>query len=206
MALATLSDLRTAALGPRTDLVSSFDELLALAEQRIYFGGDGFEPVRIREMESSDDIAFTDGEADLPDGFLDKRALIWPGYSEPVGYESPALFYGQQYARQGYPYPLAYTVEGTSIYVSPSLSGTAKLLHYTKAAALADDSGNVILANFPGIYLYGLQIEVFRKTRDTDEEAKSLKRYADAVFAANRHAMISRSFGGPLKRKVGFGV
>lgn len=218
MPLANLGDLRTAALGPRTDLVGSFPEILALAEQRIYFGGDGFEPLRIRQMEKTAPIVFTDGTADLPADFLDKRSLIWPGYMEPVGYESPTQFYGQEYARQGFAYPLAYTVEGLAIKVSPALTGTAKLLHYAKAPTVddtdvetgeplsADGDTNDILLSFPGIYLYGCQIEVYRKTRNADEEAKSVKRYADAVFAANRYTMVSRSFGGPLKRKVGFGV
>jgi len=206
--LNSLADLRAAALGPRTDLVPQFDGILSLAEQRIYFGGAGVGPLRIREMEETAALTFVDGKATLPGGYLDKRALYWRGaQTVSVSYEPPSVFYPAETDRAGFPYPLAYTIEGNTIIIPGTSAGEGQLLHYAKAAALvAEGDSNVILASFPGVYLYGCQAEVFRHTRDADEEAKALRRYADAVDAANRYTMISRSVGGPMKRKVGFGV
>ena len=42
--------------------------------------------------------------------------------------------------------------------------------------------------------------------RNDDEMAKALKMYADAVTAANAQALVARVYGGPMKRRVGFGV
>lgn len=207
MALDSLSGLRSAALIVRTDLVPRFSDFLALAEQRMYFGGDGVPPLRIRDLEATSDLDFTDGAGVLPDGYLDKRALYWEGsQTVSISFEPPSVFYPMSACRAGGSYPEAYTVEGNAIKVSPALTGTAKLLHYSKAAALESDGDtNVILDNFPGVYLYGVQIEVYRATRDSEQD-NALRRYGDAVDAANRYTMISRSLGGPMKRRVGFAI
>jgi hypothetical protein len=182
----------------------------------MYFGGDGVPPLRIRDMESTADLSFVDGVADLPDDYLDKRDLYWEGSQTiSVSYEPPSVFYPLEKSRAGVPYPLGYTVEGSLIKVSGSLNGTGKLLHYTKAPTLDDDGEptgepltqdgdtNVILQKFPGVYLYGVQIEIYRMTRDA-EQANALQRYGDAVQAANTYALVSRSHGGPMRRRVGF--
>lgn len=208
MALGTLGDLRAAVCATRADMVERFLDILALAEQRMYYGGDGVSPLRIRAMEATADLEFTSGMASLPATFLDKRAIIWPGMQAvSVSYEPPGTFYANEASRTGGSYPEAYTIEGDTIKVSPAVTGTAKLLHYAKADALAlDNDTNVILQAFPGVYLYGCQVELSRMTRDATQEQLSLKRYADAVHAANTHTMLSRTFGGPLRKAVGFAI
>ena len=208
MALGTLGDLRGSVLITRSDLVGQFGDILALAEQRIYYGGDGVPPLRIRAMESTADLSFTDGSAALPPEYLDKRALYWPGnITVAVDYEPPHSFYGQEHERRGGAYPEAYTVEGNTIKVSPGLTGTGKLLHYSKAAAMvADNDTNVVLTAFPGVYLYGCQVEMYRITRDANQEGMALRRYADAVGAANTYTLVSRTLGGGLKKRVGLAM
>lgn len=208
MALGTLGDLRSAVLITRSDLVGRFTDILALAEQRMYYGGDGVPPLRVRNLEATVDVAFVSGAASLPAGYLDKRALYWRGaVTVPVAYEPPDLFYGQEIARQSGSLPEAYTVEGSTIKITPSLTGTAKMLYHGMAATLAaDNDTNAILSTFPGVYLYGCQVELARVTRDATQEQLALRRYADAVTAANAYAVVSRTFGGVLKRKVGFAI
>ena len=208
MALANLGELRTAALGPRTDMVGSFGDFLALAEQRIYYGGGGAAPLRVLPMEASSTVTFTDGVATLPSGYLDKRSLYWDGAQlVPLSYEPPSVFYPMMSLRTGATVPSAYTVEGNSIKVSPALSGTATMLSYSKLTSMTtDNTFNAILTNWPGVYLFGTQIELYRTLRNDDEMAKALKMYADAVTAANAQALVARVYGGPMKRRVGFGV
>lgn len=208
MALGTLGDLRSAVLITRSDLVGRFADILALAEQRMYYGGDGVPPLRVRNLEATVDVAFVSGAASLPADYLDKRALYWRGaVTVPVAYEPPDLFYGQEIARQSGSLPEAYTVEGSTIKITPSLTGTAKMLYHGMAATLAaDNDTNAILSTFPGVYLYGCQVELARVTRDATQEQLALRRYADAVTAANAYAVVSRTFGGVLKRKVGFAI
>lgn len=211
MPLANLGELRTAVLGLRTEQTATFaSEILPLAEQRIFYGDGPLPPLRVLPMETSDDLSFTDGVAALPADFLDKRALYWVGTGGQVSspsYEPPSTFYPESYARMGGSWPLAYTIEGETVKISPELTGTAKLLYYQRPAEMEEDEDtNVILAKWPGVYLFSCQIDLYRLLRNDGELAKVRQFYADAVGAANRQAMVARTFGGTLKKKVGFGV
>lgn len=211
MTLSTLAELRSAALGLRTDMTARFaSEILPLAEQRIFYGDGPIAPLRVLPMEASDEITFTDGAAELPADFLDKRAVYWSGAGGQVSslaYEPPSTFYQQDYARRGGSFPLAYTVEGNTIKLSPGLTGDATLLYYARPDAMEEDTDtNVILAKWPGVYLFSCQIDLYRLLRNDGELQKVRQFYADAVAAANRQTLIARSFGGPLKKKVGFAI
>lgn len=205
MALGTLAQLRTAALGPRTDLTSQFPDILALAEQRIFYGDGTIAPLRVLPMEGSATLTFTDGVASLPADFLDKRAIYWSAtWAVSLVYEPPSIFYPLALERAGGSYPEAYTLEGNSVKVSPALTGSATLLYYQRPTAMsADGDSNAILLKWPGVYLFGCQLEVYRITRNAEELVKTKQMYADAVSAANNQAMIARTFGGPLRRRVG---
>ena len=211
MALANLGELRTAVLGLRTDMAARFAaEILPLAEQRIFYGDGPLAPLRVLPMEVSDDLVFSEGEATLPADFLDKRALYWTGTGRQtvsLSYEPPSVFYPQAYCRQGGPFPVAYTLEGNTVKVSPSLTGEATLLYYARPPAMASDGdSNAILANWPGVYLFSCQMDLYRLLRNDGELAKVRQFYADALGAANRQALVARTFGGTLKKRVGFGV
>ncbi|WBT40164.1 phage adaptor protein [Hyphomicrobium sp. DMF-1] len=211
MALGNLAELRTAALGLRTDMASKFSsEILPLAEQRIFYGDGPLQPLRVLPMETSQNLSFTSGSATLPTDFLDKRALYWEGAAGQIvslSYEPPAVFYQESYNRRGGSFPMAYTVEGNTAKISPALTGTARLLYYQRPAAMSGDTDtNVILAKWPGVYLFSCQIDLYRLLRNDDELTKVRQFYADAVAAANRQALVARTFGGTLKKRVGFGV
>lgn len=211
--IATLGDLRTAVLHLRTDQDVRFGEFLQLAEQRIYLGGLPDErgdmlaqPVRIREMETTADVTITGGTGPLPAGYLDKRLAYWVGaQTVDLGYEPPEVFWPSSPVRAGMPLPVAYTIEGSSIRVSPAVSGTLKLLHYARAAPLADSGDtNVILSAHPDIYFHGCQIELYRSIRNDGRRLQSERDYIAAVTAANRHAVTSRMGGGALRRRSGW--
>lgn len=209
MALATLGDLRAAVLGLRTDMTARFaSEILPLAEQRIFYGDGPLAPLRVLPMEVSDGITFTDGTASLPSDFLDKRALYWTGAGGQVSslsYEPPSVFYTQDYCRRGGPFPLAYTIEGNTVKVSPGLNGDATLLYYARPAAMEEDGDtNDILAKWPGVYLFSCQVDLYRLLRNDGELQKVRQFYADALGAANRQTLVARSIGGPMKRRMGF--
>lgn len=208
MALSTLAEIRSAALGLRTDMLSRFAaEMLPLAEQRIFYGDGPLNPLRVLPMEETQDLEFTDGAAALPAGYLDKRALYWEAEPESLGYEPPSTFYPSLRRRQGAARPLAYTIEGQTVKIAPALTGTAKLLFYKRPAAMTEDGHtNAILAAWPGVYLYSLQMELFRLLRNDGELAKVRQWYADAIEAANRQTLVARSLGAPLRKRVGFGV
>jgi hypothetical protein len=208
MALGTLAEIRTAALGPRTDMVSRFADFIALAEQRMYYGGNGVPPLRVLPMEYSEPVTFASGVAPLPASFLDKRALYVTDRPEALSYEPPSVFYPMAYDRRGMSFPVAYTIEANSLKISPESNATANLLYYRRLATpTADADTNDILTRYPGVYLFGTQVELYRELRNPDEMQRALQMYADAVQAANNQAMIARTFGGPVrKRLMGLGV
>lgn len=211
MALATLAELRTQVLGLRTDMTAQFAaEILPLAEQRIFYGDGPLPPLRVLPMETNASLSFTDGVASLPAAFLDKRALYWEGtggQAASVSYEPPSVFYPAAYNRRGGSWPVAYTVEGTSVKLAPALTGSARLLYYARPTAMTQDGHtNSILTSWPGVYLFSCQIDLYRLLRNDGELAKVRQFYADAVEAANRQAVVARTFGGTLKKRVGFGV
>lgn len=211
MALATLAELRTAVLDLRTDLSSKFSsEILPLAEERIYYGDGPVPPLRVLAMETSANLSFTSGSATLPAAFLDKRALYWVGsggQTVSLSYEPPSVFYPASYARLGGSWPSAYTIEGTTVKIAPELTGTAKLLYYARPTAMTQDAHtNAILTTWPGVYLFGCQIERFRLERNDSEMAKARQMYADAITAANKQAVAARSLGGPMRKRVGFAI
>lgn len=210
MALGTLAELRSAALGLRTDLSGQFGDFLALAEQRMFYGSasEGVSPLRVLPMETTVDVSFTAGVGTLPTNYLDKRALYWEGtYSVSLTYEPPSLFYPLSYSRRSGSLPEAYTVEGNTVKISPALTGTAKMLYFARPAALsADPDTNAILTKWPGIYLFGCQIEMYRVLRDDAEMIKAARMYADAVSSANSQTITARAYGGPMRRRAGFAV
>jgi hypothetical protein len=202
-----------------------------LPRTEIGIGGHGVAPLRVLPMESSDEVTFVDGVAPLPSGFLDKRALYISNRPEALSYEPPSVFHAMTYDRRGLSYPVSYTIEGNSIKIAPAVNVTANLLYYRRlvtpedteavrdrfTSILYDRDGddvtrrsvttNDILTRYPGVYLFGTQVELYRTLRNPDEMQVALRMYADAVQAANSQAMLARTFGGPVrKRLMGLGV
>jgi hypothetical protein len=194
---------------------SAFDQeipgFVALAEARMWYGfgryGDQLysEPVRCRAMETTEDeLEFTDGEAELPADYIDKRNLYWPSnpIAEPL-YESPALFWPQRSNAAGSTRPLGYTVEGTKLLIRPALSGNATLLYFKKLDALVDGSdSNWILVNAPGAYFYGTLIEAWRHLRNDTKLMEAIAAYNGIVSALNATEAHARLSGGRLVRRV----
>lgn len=208
MALGNLGQIRTAALGSRVDMASKFADFVDLAEQRMYYGGSGVPPLRVLAMEISEPVSFVNGVATLPAAFLDKRALYVPDRYEALSYEPPTVFYPELTATRGTPHVQAYTIEGYSIKIRPAITVSATLLYYRRLTTpVVDGDTNDIMARYPGIYLFGTQVELYRELRNAEQMQTALQMYADAVQAANNQAVMARTYGGPVrKRLMGLGV
>lgn len=194
---------------------STFDQeipgFVALAESRMWYGfgksGDQLhsEPLRCRAMEiTEDEFTFTDGAATLPTDYLDKRHLYWP--SNPIAspnYEPPMVFWPSRANAQGSTRPTAYTIEGTSCFIRPALTGDATLLYYKKLDALEESAdSNWILLNAPGAYFYGTLIEAWRHLRNDAKLGEALTAYNGIVSALNATEAHARFSGGRLVRRV----
>jgi len=194
---------------------SAFDQeipgFVTLAEARMWYGfgksGDPLysAPLRCRAMETTEpEFSFTNGEAELPEDYLDKRHLYWP--SNPIAspnYEAPMVFWPSRTNAQGSNRPIAYTIEGNSCFLRPAVTGDATLLYYRKLTPLvnAGDS-NWILANAPGAYFYGTLIEAWRFIRNADKLMEAITAYNGIVGALNATESRARFSGGRMVRRV----
>ena len=171
---------------------AEWPRMLAKAEQRMKWGsGDPVRTprLRLRGMEHTATVTFTDGVATLPADYLEAKTLTWAGDYPVSPKYRPATDFASSLAESS-GYPAIYTIENGSIRVKPAVSGDANLLYYrTLAAATAGQ--NWVMANAPAVYEHGCLYEAYRFLRNEAEAAKSISDYAAAVYglcSADAHA------------------
>lgn len=186
MAISTYAELQTAGANwlDREDLTSRIPEFIALAEADINATFD------VRTMES--DVTLT--------GVVGSRFIAIPaGYREPqnLWLQWPGSA-GRESLRQVPPelmvvstvnsIPSAWGVDGTNIaFDCPLSSITAYTLTLRMIGGLAlSDAAptNLILTNYPNVYLFGLMKEASPFLRDDDATSVWEQKYQDAVAKA----------------------
>lgn len=206
MGIATTADLKAAiaAFLNRSNLTAQIPTFIQLAETRIAYGSrEGAftcEPLRIRGMETSADVAVTGQTASLPSGYLQARRFYLAGDTvQELSYVVPDLFW-RTYISVCSGTPTRFTVEGENFVFGPTPDGayTGKCLYYQKWAALVNDSDtNWLLTNAPGVYLHGALLEAYRFTRNLDKAADEHAAFCGAVDALNLADKADRFSGSP---------
>ena len=205
MAIASYVDLKTAVATflNRSNLTALIPDFIALAETRMMYGMQGqivCEPLRIRAMETSADVAISGQTASLPTGYLQSRRFYIN--TDPIGelgYIVPDVFW-RTYISSTTGQPRRFTVEGENFVFGPTPDGayTGKILYYQKLAALAnDDDTNWVLTNAPGIYLHGALAEAYAYARNSEKALEELAVYAGGVNALNLADKADRFSGSP---------
>lgn len=154
MALGTYAEMKASVASwlARDDLTAFIPDFIRLAET------DFNARLRLLQMEYTADLTI-DGETIVqPDGWIETQRFYIDGtprqYLEFVTpFQADEMFQGDSAGRT-----LAYTIEGGNFRFLPvgGSGGTGKILYYKRFEALSGDSDtNFILANFPGIYLFG---------------------------------------------------
>lgn len=163
------------------------------AEEMIFIGSAGTEPVRVAAMETSTDLTFTNGAATLPVGFLQQTRLYWDSDLNIVPrFVTLDEFYAHRSRETGHAFALRYTVEGTSMLISPASSGTGKLRYYAKPAALsADTDTNWLLTNVPSLYFSAACFHAYRYLRNDAKVSEHLGAFQSAVAAVQRYDLKS---------------
>lgn len=175
MSLSTYGGIKTAIasyLGGRTDLTSQIVDAVTLAETRIHYGTDHevmpSKPLRIRAMETREDITINAEYVSLPTGYLGARRFHIDGYAPSLDYVTPEQA-SDWYVSTATGRPGWFTLEGDYFRFKPvpDSTYTGKLLYYKKFTAFAaDGDSNWLTANAPGAYLYGALIEMMPYTRN----------------------------------------
>jgi hypothetical protein len=159
-----------------TDIASRFDDILALHEQRMYYGAKevpgmlpAFERLRIREMEYADTAFVLAATVAQPTGFLE---LIEASLNNGLGplditHEGVIASYGEQ----TFPQPRVLAISGANfrVWPDPGSAYTATLRYYKKLTSPSgSNSTNWILTNAPGLYLNGCLMQAAIYIGDID--------------------------------------
>ena len=120
--------------------------------------------LRVRQMESSDDLTTSSGAVALPSDFNAVRSLVWNGsVNQVLDYMTPRLFmayHPDTTNTEGT--PTIYTIEGETLRIKPVDDDTDAftLRYWARLDALdADDATNWLLTAYPDCYLFGALVE-----------------------------------------------
>lgn len=189
---------------------AKFDDALprfvAGAEQRMFYGSDApfpSEAIRLRAMETTDGVTLTAGVGDLPADYLAARSLRWmtAPYSQPK-YQAPENFWADRYDLTNGS-PVAFTIEGSKLHVSPKVTGDITLAYYALPAALeTETSTNAVLTAHPMIYFHAVLIEAYLWLRNTTKAQESYANFTGAVSGLLNSDRKARQGGNQLAMRI----
>lgn len=162
--------------------------------------------LRVYQMEA--EVNLTEAATvDLPDDFLDVVSLYRNTQPRTVLTPRPPQTLQNDYTSSGV--PQYYSVEDGRLHLSPSPNGPEQLVlrYFSKVSDLsADDSGNVILTNYPAVYIYGVLTHHALLIRDQKAVTNWSTAYMEAKNQARKASNKYRSGAGPMRpviRSVG---
>ena len=183
MAISSYSDLKAAVADwlNRSDLTATIPNFIALAEADINSHFD------LRTVESDQLVSATPGSryVALPTGFREAQNLWinWPyGRGTPLRFVTPELL--TTIATPGA--PLMWCIDGDNIaFEKPADQAYSLTLRMIGGVGLSDTSpANLILTNYPNVYLYGALREAAPYLRDPEASGLWEAKYADAITKA----------------------
>lgn len=206
MALTTFTELKSAILdwAERSDLASKAADFVTLSDARIRkaLAKSG---LRVREMETEDDLTPTSGVCTLPADFMAvKRVQARTSSPRRLEYKSPDWL-DEAYPDSASGDPAFYTIEGSELRMAPVTSSDIRLVYFGYPAPLTDaNATNWLLAKYPDVYLYGGLLELCIHIPDIDGIARWTPFFEQAIndigssaFGANLSPGTSRASTGP---------
>ena len=185
------------------------ETFVRFTEDRIYNGqghmGDALycPPLRAPEMEVSSPLTFVAGAAVKPDDMNTLRVLRRLGDDTGLDYLTPKQFWIRDAQPDGTTSPAYYTVEGSTIRVTPSYDGDLEILYFKTFTPLSvDNPANDLVTKYPMLYLSGCLFEAFSYLQEPDLAAGHWERYKSQVSGINQSIASTRFGGGPLAIRV----
>jgi hypothetical protein len=173
----------------RDDLTSAIPTFVRLAESRIR------DKVRVRDMETTADLAISSQSTALPAGFLGLRRLIMDSTTyRAMEYIPPDSAWRNRNLMTG-GNPEKYTIEGNNLVVFPGPGSAidAKITYFKAYDALSEDADtNWLLTNAYDVYLYSTMAEAKSYIEDDEQAAKYLNQFNAACDRVNDTARRSR--------------
>ncbi len=161
MALTTYNELRDAVADymARGDLSNQIVDCIDL------FGREANRRLRVRDMETTDDLTPVDGDAELPEDYLSWRRVTWLGDSQrELEYAHPS-YLASLYPSTVEGTPSHFTIQGGLIKIRPASTTDIRLDYFAKITPLSEGT-NWLFEAHPDAYLAGALFEAHMLTKD----------------------------------------
>lgn len=195
-------------------LAAQFDNYLANCERRIYYGyaTDDMsnplrsDPLRIPEMQTVD-TAFTPGVSGTvaqPTNFVELISVYKnTGTAAPMQIVAERIIDGYAGLTTGAVQLIAVSGMNFRFWDFPAATDTFTLRSYQKLTTPSASASNLILTNYPDVYLYGCLIEASIMTQDPTSAGYYLGLYNSSVAGLNARTQRITASANPVMRVRG---
>ena len=200
-----LSAVQSGCARSDTTFNNQVEQFVANAEERI-FRGVGLpndplysEAIRVPEMLTDTTLAFTDGEATTPSGWLDFHRFSRASDQVGIDFMSPdALALRIADTDSGNPRWMA--IEGNTVMFGPDgYTGDIEIVHYAKPTGISENNTtNAVLTAYPTLYLEGTLFEAYTWMRDGTAAQTHLAKFRSIASGIMAHCAPR-----PLQRRQG---
>lgn len=190
-----VSEVKTWCARSDSTFSNRFPVFVALAESRIYLGhgkpGDALysAPLRSKVMETEGTITLTSGKGTIPADAVHIRRIFRDGDQEGIIYAPPHLFSTMNASAVNGANPYYYTVEGSTLRVTPSMDTNLSILYYKRfdAITLTNKTGPLI-EEHGTLYFKAVMAYAMTFMQDMDGANVWLNEYRAAVDGINKVA------------------
>ena len=185
MALDSYANLKLSIINwsHRSDMDLLIDDFILLAETEMF--ANRVEPLQIRTLEVTSNADVSTQLFAFPDRFQSMRSMkIVDDQESDVLFKTPDALV----RRSGTGRPKYFTATNQLEFdVAPDATYAIEMSYFAKPLGLSSsNTTNVILADFPNIYLYGVLAQLFKHTQDTENEASYKNEFLQAIQGANQ--------------------
>lgn len=176
----------------RSDLSSYIPDFIMQAEQVFNHGSESIDPLRVRDMETIDDLSPVSNVYTLPDDYLQYRRVTEKAsprraleYIEPVAVDQ---LYPLRYGGPS----VNFTIIGDSLYTYPLSSNDVELVYYALIPALTDSATtNWLITKSPSLYLRMSLMFAAEFIKDDAEVAKQAQMAKALIDGMNRSGQMA---------------
>jgi hypothetical protein len=196
-----------------TTFSNQIPTFVAFMEQRLYSGsGEGpsdplfCDPLNAPEQETTATVSLTDGVGTMPSDVVTLRTITRANDMVGLEFMSPRQWAVKD-ADLDTGDPAFYTIEGTSLKVTPSYTGDLSLFYYKRFTTIGpENTSGALLTAYPLIYLSGTLFEAFSFMQEPELAVQHFARYRAHVAGINTSANQRRFGGGPIKIRTRQGM
>lgn len=179
MSITTFGELKSALQSwtDRSDIGdSTLSDFVTLADTRIRKDLARHE-IRLREMETRDDLTPSSGACTLPDDFMAMKAVQCQASNPTVLSYRPMSWLNEAYPDGDSGTPAFYGIEGGTLYMFPLTTSDIRIVYWAYPAVLSTgNDSNWLLAKYPDIYLYAGLIELASYEQNEEAENSYIKK------------------------------